>query len=200
MLYFANFRQITPRVEECAMNKKIFLPACLLALIALILNFQFAFAHESITVGDYEIVYGWVNEPAIVGQLNGVEIFVTNTSAGDEQPLEGHIIHSLNVELSYGGEKKVLSLEPIGEDPTSEFAATIIPTIPGVYTLKFSGRLGDTAVDTEAELEPVQQADMVQFPSAESTDSGTADWLVWLSLLLGLLGVGLGAIALRKAR
>ena len=70
-----------------------------------------------------------------------------------------------------------------------------------------SGTVGDTPVDTEVELEEVQPADAVDFPSAASTEStqqnvavGTADWLVWLSLLLGLLGVGLGAIALRQRR
>ena len=62
-------------------------------------------------------------------------------------------------------------------------------------------------MDAEVELEEVQAADAVQFPRAASitypnqdTATGTVDWLVWLSLLLGLAGVGLGAIALRKAR
>ena len=126
--------------------------AFLLALMALILNFKSAFAHESITVGDYEIVYGWVNEPPIAGQLNGVEIFVNNTSAGEEQTVEEHVIHSLVVELSYGGESKILTLEPVF-DAAGAFDATIRPTIPGLYSLKFSGTLGDTPVAEEVELE-----------------------------------------------
>src|SRR5690242_3054682 len=95
------------------MNKRLFLSAGLLALIALLLNFQFVFAHESITVGNYEIVYGWVNEPAIAGQMNGVEIFVNNTSGSEEQPVEEHVVHTLTVELTYGGETKILTLEPV---------------------------------------------------------------------------------------
>ena len=187
------------------MNKKLFAPACLITLIALILNFQIVFAHETIIVGDYEIVYGWVNEPTIAGQLNGVEIFVNNTGGGEGQPAEEHIIHTLVVELSYGGESKTLTLDPVF-DTLGAFDATILPTIPGVYSLKFSGTLGDTPVDEEVQLEEVQAADAVQFPRAASitypnqdTAAGTADWLVWLSLLLGLAGVGLGAIALRKS-
>jgi hypothetical protein len=188
------------------MNKKHFAVAGLLALIALSLNFQFAFAHESITVGDYEIVYGWVHEPPITGQLNGVEIFVNDTSGGSEQPVEEHIIHSLVVELTYGGETKILTMEPVF-DTAGAFDATVIPAIPGLYSLKFSGTLDDTPVDAEVELEEVQATDAVQFPGAASiasnnqdTAAGTADWLVWLSLLLGLSGVGLGAIALGKTR
>lgn len=189
------------------MNRKIVAFAGLLALLALLLNFQFALAHESITVGNFEIVYGWTNEPPIAGQLNGVEIFVNDTSGGSEQPVEEHIVHSLVVELSYGGEIKTLTLEPVFDTPGA-FDATVIPSVPGVYSLKFSGTVGDTSVDAEVELEEVQAEDEVQFPSGASTEAtqqnvaaaGTADWLVWLSLLLGLLGIGLGAIALRQPR
>ena len=181
------------------MNKKLFAIACLMTLLVLVLNFQTVFAHETITAGDYEIVYGWVNEPPIAGQLNGVEIFVNHTG----QPVEEHVVHTLVVELSYGGESKMLTLDPVF-DTAGAYDATILPTIPGIYSLKFSGTLGDTPVDEEVELEEVQAADAVQFPGGASTAqdraAGTADWLVWLSLLLGLVGVGLGAVALRKAR
>jgi hypothetical protein len=188
--------------EESIMSKKYFTAAYLLALIALLMNFQSARAHESITVGDYEIVYGWVNEPPIAGQLNGVELFITNTSGGE--PAEEHIIDSMTVELTYGGETKALTLEPGFEEPGT-FRATVLPTIPGLYSLDFSGTLEGTTVDTEVELEEVQAADVVQFPGAASTqqqpaDTGVADWLIWFSLLLGLLGVGLSAIALTKRR
>src|SRR5688500_9747989 len=135
------------------LNKKLLLSASLLALIALLLNFQYAFAHESITVGDYEIVYGWANEPPIAGQLNGVEIFVMNTT--NSEPGEEHVIHSLTVNLTYGGESKTLTLEPGFEEPGA-FRATVLPTIPGLYSLKFSGTVGEAAVDTEVELEEVQ--------------------------------------------
>ena len=186
------------------MSKKLFALACLIALAALFVNLQIASAHETITVGDYEIVYGWLNEPPIAGQLNGLEIFVNNTSGGKGQAVEEHVMHTLVVELSYGAESKTLTLEPVF-DTAGAFDATILPTIPGVYSLKFSGMLGETPVDEEVELEEVQAPDAVQFPGGASTapsakTTGTADWLVWLSILLGLVGVGLGAIALRKAR
>ena len=191
------------------MNKKLFAAAGLITLIALALNYQFAFAHESITAGDYEIVYGWVNEPPIAGQMNGIQIFVHDMSSGEEQPAEEQVIQSLVVELSYGSQSKTLTLEPVF-DTAGAFDATVIPTIPGIYSLEFTGTLGDTAVDANVELEEVQAADAVQFPSeasAASTTStnqetavGTADWVVWLSLLLGLAAVGLAAIALRRPR
>ena len=186
------------------MNKKFYISACLIAIFAILLSHQRALAHESITVGNYEIVYGWVNEPPVAGQLNGVEIFVNDTSSGTEQPVEAQIIDSLVVELSYGGESKTLTLEPVFDTPGA-FDATILPTIAGLYALKFSGTVGDTPVDTEVELEEVQPEDAVQFPGGASTESAqqnaavaTSEWLTWLAVLLGLVGIGLGVAALRK--
>src|SRR5262245_1936234 len=128
------------------MIRKSFRIAFLIALVALLLNYQLVFAHESITVGDYEIVYGWFNEPSIAGQLNGVESFVTNTSTNE--PAAEDAISSLVGALTYGGQNKTLTLEPGFEEPGA-FRATVLPTIPGVYSIKFSGMLGENAIDTE---------------------------------------------------
>src|SRR5687767_9599878 len=127
------------------MKKKLFMPACLLAFLALLTSYQMVLAHEHITVGDYEIVVGWSNEPPVAGQLNGIEIRVSDISTGEEQPVED--ISSLTVTVSYGGQSKELALEPLGEDTPGQFEAPILPTIPGQYTITFGGQLGDTAVD-----------------------------------------------------
>ena len=190
------------------MNKTSLIVASVLTVMALLLNSHPARAHESITVGDYEIEVGWVNEPPVAGQLNGIEIHVSNTSTGEHQPVED--VSALTVTVSYGGQNKDLTLEPLGEDTPGQFQAPLLPTIPGQYTVTFGGQLGDTAVDAHVEPEEVTPADTIQFPvsypgpqsaqpeSAESTTPGVVDWLVWLSLLVGLIGVGLGITALRK--
>ena len=190
------------------MNRSSFITACSIALIALLLNFQLALAHEGVTVGDYEIVVGWVNEPPVAGQLNGIELHVSNISSGEEQPVED--ISSLTVTVSYGGQSKELTFEPAGEDVPGEFHAVLLPTIPGKYTVVFGGQLGDTPVDAHVEPEEVAAADSIQFPASypnpqseepapiEIAGGGSGDWLVWLSLLVGLIGVGLGVTALRK--
>jgi len=182
------------------MNKASLIRACLIALVALLLNFQLALAHESVTVGDYEIEIGWVDEPAIVGQKNAIAINVSNTSGGEPQPVED--VSSLTVTVSYGGQSKELTLEPLGEDTPGQFAAPLLPTVPGEYMIKLGGSLGDTAVDAEVHPEEVATADTIQFPSPESAqqsaNSGAAAWLTWLAVLLGLVSLGLSVAALRK--
>jgi len=184
------------------MNKKLLITACLLAMIALITSYQTVLAHEHITVGDYEISVGWLNEPPVAGQANGIEIGVTNISTGEEQPVED--ISSLTVRISYGGQNRELAVEALGEDNPGQFVAPILPTIPGQYTLTFGGQLGDTPVDAEVEPEEVAPADTIQFPAVESSvqsaDLGMMNWLIYLSLLVGMIALVLGVMALRGPR
>lgn len=188
------------------MNKKIFLPACLIAFLAAFISYQIAFAHASITVGDYTLEIGWLSEPPIAGQQNAIVVNVSTTS--DKQPVED--ISALTVTVSYGGQNKALTLQPLGEDTPGQFVAPVLPTIPGQYTIKLGGTLGNAAVSAEVEPEEVQPADTLQFPSvASAANAASADqsailatmnWLIYISLLIGLIALVLGVMALRKAR
>jgi hypothetical protein len=180
------------------MNRKKLRAAGLMAFVLLSLNFQLALAHETITVGDYEIEVGWLNEPPIVGEKNGIVLNVTDTSGGGE--VSAQDIASLTVTLSYGGQRKILTFQPLGEDTPGQFMAPILPTVPGEYEIIFGGILGDTAVEAETHVEEVQPIDTLAFPAVDSarpTGAGT-EWLIWLSILIGLIGVGIGVTALRK--
>jgi hypothetical protein len=180
------------------MRKRNLLIAGLACLIALLFNAQMVLAHEAITVGDYTIEIGWLSEPPIVGQQNAIVVNVSTTS--DEQPVED--VSGLTVTVSYGGQEKLLTLQPLGEDTPGQFIAPILPTVPGQYTLKLGGSLGDTPADVEVEPEEVEPADTLQFPSIESTNQSAStaamNWLIYLSLLIGLIALVLGVMALQK--
>lgn len=179
--------------------KKVLLPACFVALILLIFNFQLAFAHETVNIGDYQIEVGWLTEPPVTGQLNGI---IVNVSKGEEEPVEN--VSSLVVNVAYGGQIKTLTLQPLGEDTPGQFVAPILPTIPGQYTINLGGKIGDTDVSAEVEPEEVQTSDAIQFPlveaSSQSAGLGLTGWLSLLGIVLGLAGIGLGLTALRKRR
>jgi len=172
----------------------------ILVFFALILNVQPALAHESITVGDYTLEVGWLSEPPVVGQQNAIVVNVSTTS--DEKPVED--VSALTVTISYGGQDKTLTLQPLGEDTPGQFVAPILPTVAGEYSIIFGGMLDDTAVDAETHVEEVQTADTLQFPSVASTeqsaDLGAINWLIYLSLLIALIALVLGVMALRKPR
>jgi hypothetical protein len=172
----------------------------ILVFFSLILNVKAALAHESITVGDYTLEVGWLSEPPVVGQQNAIVVNVSTTS--DEKPVED--VSALTVTISYGGQDKTLTLQPLGEDTPGQFVAPILPTVAGEYSVIFGGMLGDTAVDAETHVEEVQTADTLQFPSVasaeQSADLGAINWLIYLSLLIALIALVLGVMALRKPR
>jgi len=182
------------------MQKMPFIIACVIVLTALVINFQTVFAHEGVTVGDYELEIGWLNEPPIVGQQNAVVVNVTDTSGGGSEPVED--VSTLTVTISYGGQNKTLTLQPLGEDNPGQFVAPILPTVAGLYTINLGGTLGDTAVNASVEPEEVQPSETLQFPVLDSTQqtvaSSSTDWLTWLGVLLGLIGIGLGVTAMRR--
>ena len=185
------------------MKKRIFRLADLFLFFALILPVRPALAHESITVGNYEIVVGWVTEPPIAGQMNGIEIHVSDTNAGTDQPVED--ISSLTLMISYGGQEKTLALEAVGEQSPGQFTASIVPTIPGEYTVRFGGTLGDTLVDAETHIHEVQPVESLAFPNVEvpqpETNSfGMTEWLAIAGFISGLAGLVLSLLNMRNRR
>ena len=183
------------------MHKSNLWLAFLFVWTALILNVQTALAHESITVGDYTLEVGWLNEPPVVGQHNAIVVNVSTTS--DEQPVED--ISSLTLTISYGGQEKLLTLEPFDEHSSGEFMAPILPTVAGEYSVSFGGMLSDTAVDAETHVEEVQPAETLAFPNVDTTDQensspGTTEWLAIVGFVSGLAGLGLSLVNMRRGR
>lgn len=184
------------------MRKRALQLACIFGFMLIMLQTQVARAHEHITIGDYEVVVGWLEEPPVAGQKNAVVLSITEQSSGAGLAAEGAA--SLEVTVAYGGQNKVLALEPSGEDSPGRFTASLLPTVPGEYTIMLGGRLGNTAVDAQVHIEEVQPAETLQFPildtSAPTTGPAWSLWLSGLALVLGLAGVVLGITAHRKAR
>ena len=171
----------------------------LLVILALLLNAQPALAHESITVGDYTLVVGWLNEPPIAGQSNAIVVEVSTTS--DEQPVED--VSSLTLTISYGGQEKDLTLEPVDEHAPGQYMGPVLPTIPGEYSVVFGGTLGDTAVDAETHVEEVQPADTLAFPSVDSTENvgfGLTEWLAIAGFASGVAALILSLLNRRSGR
>src|SRR5258706_15186440 len=119
------------------MNKKFLIPACFIVFVAVLISYQTAFAHTSITVGNYTVEIGWVNEPALVGQQNAIVVNVSTTS--DHKPVED--VSGLTVGVSYGGRKKKIKLPPTCAGIPAQTLATNITPIPGQNTTERGGHI-----------------------------------------------------------
>ncbi len=131
-----------------------------------------AAAHAHISVGDYELTIGWVNEPTYVGVPNGIEVLIEDA---DAQPVTDLAPGALMVVVSTAeAETPPLPLEPGfsiegGFGTPGSYEAELMPTTPGDYTFHFTGSIGDQPVDVELTsgedtFSTVQSSSEIEFP------------------------------------
>lgn len=145
-----------------------------LLIVVLSLASISAFAHEGQEVGDYEVHFGWRNEPAYVGQFNGPEVFLSLHNASEDDPFPEDIEVSLEAEVTFGSESVTIPLEA-GWGTTGYYYADLIPTLPGDYVFRIFGSIGDTPVDLTYDsanggFSSVEPAGDIQFPAAGYVD------------------------------
>ena len=117
--------------------------AALIAVVMMVVAPTAALAHESRDVSGYKFVVGWIGEPALEGQKNGVDLRITQA----DKPVEG-VEKTLQVEITHkaSGTKKTFALRTIFRDP-GHYTSDIIPTAPGQYEMRFFGKVGSTDVN-----------------------------------------------------
>lgn len=152
------------------MRRAISLAAAMLIVAAsLIASAGTAAAHERRTVGPYELVVGWLNEPAYVGLVNSLDLRVTDTRATPAKPVEG-LEKTLVVDLQTGG------LAPQKLTVTARFGtpgaynAYAMPTLTGTYTFRITGKIESLDIDQKFESGPgrfgeVEATSGLQYPN-----------------------------------
>jgi hypothetical protein len=148
-----------------------------------------ASAHEEVTAGSYVLEVGWIKEPVLVGQPNGLDLFISQANpaatgdsdqAGDQADPAEHshaegtgeavpaagvtgAADSLKFTVEYGGVEHTYALQPVLAEP-GHYTADLIPTRAGQYTFHFFGNINGEAVDLKVEPEEVMEASSLAFP------------------------------------
>jgi hypothetical protein len=174
-------------------------------LIALALAFvalaapMTSFAHESRTVGtDYEFVVGFIEEPAIQNDTNGLWLSVKK----GEEPVTG-LADTLKAEIMYSDQTREATLTPaFGEDGV--YTSVFIPTEPGDYTFRIFGKIGNQDVDETFTSSPegfdsvAARADY-EFPT--NANGSTSSTLAFPAAIGGaVLAAGAIGVIVRRAR
>ena len=179
------------------------------SLLAILSVTGIAFAHGHTMVGDYELVIGFHNEPAIQGEPNGLDLFVTNTKTNEKvNKLES----SLSAEIVYGSSKKKLELKPQW-GLEGAYTAYILPTEAGDYTWHIFGKIGETPVDVSMTSSPDTFSSVIaksdfSFPGVEpstselkaSSSSSPSMYICLGGGILGLAGLIVSIVALRAKK
>jgi hypothetical protein len=191
--------------------KRVFFPlaACLLVVFMLV-TIRPVQAHGHTEVGDYEIEIGFHNEPAYLGQPNGLDLFVTHHTSGEG--VNG-LEETLRAEIIFGSSKKELAIEP--QEGDGAYTAAVVPTQVGDYTWHIFGTIEGTPVDismtsspdTFGSVEPLSdyefpggQADLQAQVEAAAAASRTATAAGIAGVVLGALGLVVGALGWQTAR
>jgi hypothetical protein len=132
-----------------------------------------AVAHEETIVGDIKIVGGWVNEPPLVNQFNGIELTITRNSTGD--PII-NAVAQLDASIKKGTPTKPLEFLP-SEEP-GVYVADILPTQVGQYEVLFRGSIAGQTVDTQIEIEDVEDTRTLEFPPSQGSENPIPEDLV----------------------
>lgn len=111
-------------------------------------------AHETRTVGPYQLVVGWLNEPAFAGIGNAASLTVADTRATPPAPVTG-LEKTLTVEVFQGGlTTPFASTFRARFGAPGAYAADLVPTRAGDYRFVISGKIGDLAVNEVFESGP----------------------------------------------
>jgi hypothetical protein len=142
-----------------------------------------ALAHEEKKDGAYDLLVGFGNEPAYLGEQNFVQIFIHDASG---KPVTN--INTLEVAVEAQGKSMNLAVEPSfdrdsGLGTVGEYDASFIPTALGKYTFHLTGSIKGQTIDDSFTSGPetfseVEDPATVQFPNKVPTLEAVATRLV----------------------
>ncbi len=174
-----------------------------------------AYAHERRTVGPYQLVVGWLNEPAYVGELNSLDLRITDTRTN--QPVSG-VEKTLAADVTAGG------LAPFTLTVTARFGTAgayngwVMPTVVGTYAFHIKGKIESLDMDEKFTSGPGTFGDMqdtaaLQYPTKvpvgdelgqklDRISSGVDQTRVvaLAALVVGVLALGGALVAGRRRR
>jgi hypothetical protein len=196
-----------------------FLPVLVALVQFLMPNGASAHERRDLPGSRYQAVVGFLSEPAIENQFNGIDLTVTDTSqkdaAGGGRPVEG-LERTLKAEISAGGlaPRAVQLVARFGVP--GKYAGYFIPTQMGQYTFHIFGSINGQSIDERFESGPgrfndVQSLSDMQYPNrvvvpanlqsqldAAQSTADTARTFAVIGLVIGILGLGAAGIALAR--
>jgi hypothetical protein len=134
--------------------------------IALVGSASFAMepvsSHRAVTDGSFRFVAGWLEEPAIAGALNGIDLEIEWAATNRSPVLDAH--ENLTASLTKGSAIIPTPLAPQFGRP-GRYTFALIPTEPGNYTLRVAGNMFGEPIDVTVDLDEVVTTSDLQFPT-----------------------------------
>jgi hypothetical protein len=135
-----------------------------------------AYGHTVDAVGEYRVEIGWMNEPVVSGETNGIEFYVSPLLLCPEIPepikcaesqefkngVEG-LKNTVKMQLIYKDESITLPLSPDHDIP-GKYYAFVNPTVSGFYQANMLGKINDTPISLSMHPPKVAERSYIEFP------------------------------------
>lgn len=173
-----------------------------------------AMAHESRIVGKYKFVVGFLNEPALINEVNSLDLRVSISDTA--KPVEG-LDKTLKFEVTNGASTLPLPLTARFGQPGA-YNAPFIPTRAGTYIFHLSGQVEGNAIDEKFESGPgrfndVADTSSMQFPvkvpapadlaaqlKTAQDAAASAQTLGYIGIAVGVLGLLVGGLGFLRRK
>ena len=139
------------------------------------------YAHTVDAVGEYRIEIGWMNEPVVSGDTNGLELYVSPLVACPDISIPLECANSQEFQNGIEGLRKLLKIQfvydktqtitlplVVDHDIPGKYYAFITPTVSGYFQANLIGKILDTPVNLSMHPPPIAERSYIEFP--ESSD------------------------------
>lgn len=135
-----------------------------------------AYGHTIDSVGEYRVEIGWMNEPVVSGETNGIEFYVSPLipcpdipqaiKCAESQEFQNGIPglnKTIKMKLIYKDESIILPLSPDHGIP-GKYYAFVNPTVSGFYQANILGTIIDTPISLSMHPPKVNERSYIEFP------------------------------------
>ena len=135
------------------------------------------YAHTVDAVGEYRIEIGWMNEPVMSGDTNGLELYVSPLVACPDISIPLECANSQEFQNGIEGLRKLLKIQfvydktqtitlPLVVDHNipGKYYAFITPTVSGYFQANLIGKILETPVNLSMHPPPIAERSYIEFP------------------------------------
>ena len=136
-----------------------------------------AYGHTVDAVGEYRIEIGWMNEPVMSGDTNGLELYISPLVDCPDISIPLECANSQEFQNGIEGLRKLLKIQfvynqtqtitlPLVDDHNipGKYYAFITPTVSGYFQANLIGKILDTPVNLSMHPPPIAERSYIEFP------------------------------------
>ena len=135
------------------------------------------YGHTVDAVGEYRIEIGWMNEPVVSGDTNGLELYVSPLVACPDISIPLECANSQEFQNGIEGLRKLLKIQFVYDktqtitlplvndhDIPGKYYAFITPTVSGYFQANLIGKILDTPANLSMHPPPIAERSYIEFP------------------------------------